>query len=71
VLDLDLYKWHVDILDKRNRHVKYKETDRTWQLVVILQGLAIVDTIGIRIHKESLVLRIRVLSQDFMFNGFV
>jgi hypothetical protein len=29
VLDLDLYKQRVDILDKRNGHVEYKETDQT------------------------------------------
>jgi hypothetical protein len=39
----------VDILDKQNVHVEYKETDRAWQLVVILQGLAIADTIRIGI----------------------
>jgi hypothetical protein len=33
VLDLDLYKLCVDILDKQNEHVKYEETDWTWQLV--------------------------------------
>jgi hypothetical protein len=29
VLDLDHYKLSVDILDKWNRHMEYKETDRT------------------------------------------
>jgi hypothetical protein len=54
----------MNILDKRNRHVEYKETDWTCQLVLISQGTAIADTIGIGIHEESLVLRIGVISPN-------
>jgi hypothetical protein len=40
VLDLDLYKLHVNILDKQNGCVEYKETDRTWQLVYNLAKIS-------------------------------
>jgi hypothetical protein len=40
VLDLDLYKLCVDILDKQNRYVEYKEMDQTWQLVYNLAKIS-------------------------------
>jgi hypothetical protein len=61
VLDLDLYKQCVDILDKQNVHMEYNETDWTWQLAVISQGLATANTIRIGISEEPLVFRLGVL----------